>query len=832
MSLHHWSDDRQLRGMQTSSPSPPPTRRPNPPLQVSRSMSSLLIPDACFQRPWRSGATPNNRTAGKSVGSPRTEKTSKGSRPCKQPGAGGLRLTPVSRFFQRFISELAPDGIVATVVAGLVALILVVVESLSYAALIFSGPLSPQIDVGIAITLNTAVVVGLMTAIFGSYPGTIALSQNKIAALLAFVAAALMSSMATSVPSEKAALTVAAAIFISTVITGAVLAILGAFGLGALVRFIPYPVICGFLASVGWLLCLGALKTLVGFAVTAASLQALFELRVMAHWVPGAAFALVAVIVTHRIKHYAVMPLLILATVCCFYLVLLSSGSSVGEAKHGGWLVRIGSTASLFKVLTFKAASEADLGLVALQAGSIATIMVVAAVALLLNSSALELAAGHDIDLNRELKVSGIANVLAGLGGGMIGFASVNISKFVLTTGVRGRLVGLMCALGCAAVLLGGARVIGLVPELLIGGLLLYIGLEFLYEWLYRPAWDFNLGDSAIVVIILTIVSLVGLIQGIIVGIVTAIVIFAVKYSGLNVLKLDTTIAEFRSTVQRTEQERALLEREGHRAQILQLRDFVFFGSANKLLMRIRDRMSDHEVGGRYLVMDFRFVTGVDVSAIVSFVRLGQLARNANTTIILTQVPQAVFDQMEKGGLFAKNAAVWKLLPSLDLGVEWCEDQLLGNAGRRPEAALSLRRFLRDNGFSAQDAADLDAYVVRSRHTIGDKLIRQSELSDSLYFLESGVAAVQVNLDNSSSFRVAKLGAGSFVGEIGFCLQTPRTADVIIEEDATICCLSRSSADSLQQKAPQLASNFHHVLIYLLANRLVVTDRMLKAQFN
>ena len=159
---------------------------------------------------------------------------------------------------------------------------------------------------------------------------------------------------------------------------------------------------------------------------------------------------------------------------------------------------------------------------------------------------------------------------------------------------------------------------IGLVPELLIGGLLLYIGLEFLYEWLYRPAQNFNLGDLAIVVIILTIVSLVGLIQGIIVGIVTAIVIFAVKYSGLNVLKLDTTIAEFRSTVQRTEQELALLEREGHRAQILQLRDFVFFGSANKLLMRIRDRMTDHEVGGRYLVMDFRFVTGIDVSAIIS----------------------------------------------------------------------------------------------------------------------------------------------------------------------------------------------------------------------
>ena len=797
-------------------------------------MTSLSIPAASFQRPWRSGTGPNTATTGKFASSPPAEKAAKGLRlrPGEQSCHGSLRLTPTPGFFERFVSELAPDGIVATVITGLVALMLVVVESLSYAALIFSGPLSPYIDLGIAITLNTAVVVGLMTAVFGSYPGTIAFSQNKIAALLAFMAPALMGSMVKSVPGETAALTVAAAIFISTVITGAVLAGLGALRLGALVRFIPYPVICGFLASVGWLLCLGALKTLAGFAVTAASLSALFELRVMAHWVPGAAFALAALVVMHRIKHYAAMPLLMLATVCCFYLVLLSSGMSVGKAQHSGWLVDIGSTANFLKVLTFKAASEADLGLIALQAGSIATVIVVTAVALLLNSSALELAAGREIDLNRELKVSGIANVLAGLSGGMVGFASVNISKFVLNIGVRGRLVGLMCALGCSAILVAGARVIGFVPELLIGGLLLYIGLEFVYEWLYRPAREFHLGDLAIIIIILTMVSLVGLIQGIIVGIVSSIVIFTVKYSGLNVVKLDTTIAEFRSNVQRTEKERALLDQEGHKAQIFQLRDFLFFGSANKLLTRIRERMSDHKVGGRYLVMDFRFVTGIDLSAIISFVRLGQLARNTNTTIILTQLPRPVFDQMEKGGLFAKNKAVWELRPSLDLGIEWCEDQLLGRAGSLAEAALSLPHFLRNNGFSAQDAVALDAHFVRSRYAIGDKLIRQGELSNALYFLESGMVAVQVNLENRSWYRVAKLGAGSFVGEIGFYLQTPRTADVVVEEDATICCLSRSNADSLKRKAPQLASRLHEVLTNLLANRLVLTDRILKTLIN
>jgi sulfate permease, SulP family len=54
-----------------------------------------------------------------------------------------------------------------------------------YAALIFSGPLAPYIGMGIAITLTSAVVCGLIAAVFSSYPGVVAFSQNKIAAIFA-----------------------------------------------------------------------------------------------------------------------------------------------------------------------------------------------------------------------------------------------------------------------------------------------------------------------------------------------------------------------------------------------------------------------------------------------------------------------------------------------------------------------------------------------------------------------------------------------------------------------------------------------------------------------
>jgi MFS superfamily sulfate permease-like transporter len=198
-----------------------------------------------------------------------------------QPLKDAFPVAPAARSFGRFVGELAFDGAVATVAAGLVALIMVLVESLSYAAPIFSGPLSPYMGIGVDITLTMAVVMGTMTVVFGSYSRMVAFAQNKIAALLGFMSAALVSAVAASMPGKQAALTVATTIFMTTVITGTALAGLGAFKLGALVRFTPYPLICGFLASVGWLLCLGALKTLVGFAVTPASLPALFRLGIL-----------------------------------------------------------------------------------------------------------------------------------------------------------------------------------------------------------------------------------------------------------------------------------------------------------------------------------------------------------------------------------------------------------------------------------------------------------------------------------------------------------------------------------------------------------------------
>jgi SulP family sulfate permease len=752
----------------------------------------------------------------------------------KYIGALGGATAATASLWSKFKTEFAPDGIVPSVTAGAVALMLVVIESVAYAALIFSGPLAPYIGTGIAIALTSAVVCGLIAAVFSSYPGVVAFSQNKIAAIFALIAATTFELITPPVPAEIAMFSAAAAIFISTIITGAVLATLGTFKLGIFIRYIPYPVICGFLAAVGWLLLLGSIRTMTGAAVTFATAPELFKPDRIMHWLPGLAFALAALVLLSQIKHYAVMPVLIVASTLIFYAAFFASGMSLEEARHGGWLVHTATTDGQFHMITFEAFAQAHWKPIIAQIGGLATVVLVTAVALLLNSSALELAAEQEMDLDHELKIIGVANIASGLVGGMVGFTSINISKFVLRMGVKGRLVGLFCALGCAAVLIFGTAAINYVPVPLVGGLLLFIGIEFLIEWIYKPARELPRIDFVIVAIILAIVGVFGFIEGIMVGMVLAIIFFAIKYSSVSAIKQAFSVADEHSNVDRPPDQKKVLEQQGGMIQVFRLNGFIFFGSANTVLGCVRQRINDRsQIPLRYLVFDFHAVTGIDSSAVISLIKLAQLARKSGIIVVLTEVSGIATRQMKKGGLHELNQGTWRTFPSLDHGLEWCEDQLLGieNAGRSVEKR-TIQDYLEELFPGVIEYTLLAKYLTRLEIPAGHILIKQGQPSDALYLLESGLVTVIFNLEGGGAFRVRKMGPGTIIGELGLYLNSPRTADVITEEPSVIYCLSRENMKLMNMNEPKIAAAFHDFMVRLLADRLVRTDRILKTLLN
>jgi SulP family sulfate permease len=207
----------------------------------------------------------------------------------------------------------------------------------SFANLIFAGPLHPFVTQGIWMGLFTALVVGVIVALASSYPGVIAIPQDRVAPIFGLMAANMTAQMASASIQEKA-FAVIAGIAIVSLVTGSCLFLLGHLRLGNLIRYIPYPVIGGFLAGSGWLLVRGAIRIMTGTSLTFAGVPSFFRPEVLAHWLPGVLFGSVLFFSFRRLRHPLTLPVMLFGLIGAFWLFLFLSKTSLAVARQHGWL--------------------------------------------------------------------------------------------------------------------------------------------------------------------------------------------------------------------------------------------------------------------------------------------------------------------------------------------------------------------------------------------------------------------------------------------------------------------------------------------------------------
>jgi sulfate permease, SulP family len=152
----------------------------------------------------------------------------------------------------------------------------------------------------------------------------------------------------------------------------------------------------------------------------------------------------------------------------------------------------------------------------------------ISVIALLLNTSSLELLTRRDIRLDQELKVTGAANLISGLAGGLIGYHAMSVSSLSHALGKGCRLPGLLVALMIVCTLLAGTALLSHIPRLLLGGLLIYIGLAMLHEWLLQAWSRFSKADYAVVLAIFGITVSTDFLWGIGLGTVMTMLLFLV----------------------------------------------------------------------------------------------------------------------------------------------------------------------------------------------------------------------------------------------------------------------------------------------------------------
>jgi SulP family sulfate permease len=502
------------------------------------------------------------------------------------------------------------------------------------------------------------------------------------------------------------------------------------------------------------------------------------------------------------------MPLTLLVCAASFFIFLSLADIPLEQARAAGWLLGpFPDSRQLWQPLTPAMLPQIHWAAIAHQTGSLLTVMFVSLLSLLLSNSSIELVVGRDLNLSSEMKAVGWANLASGLSGGMAGNQALPSTLLVHDIGGSYRLTGLIAIIPSVAVLALGSSFLSYLPKALLGSLLLYLGLSLLWQWLYQAYFKLPLSDYLTVWVTLILIDAVGFLQGIAVGFVITVVLFMVRYSQVDVAKQVFSGTTSRSNVERSPAEEALLTQKGSQIYALELQGFLFFGTANYLLNKVRDRTlaatpaaekpANHRPTEplRYVVIDFRQVSGLDSSAVLTFNKMLKLANKHDFILVLTNLLPEFAASLERGQGLDLGSQRCQVFPDLDRGLEWCEGLILGQVScqiaKPDDSAPTLANHLTRQFLTVDQARQFITYLEPHHLPAGYSIFKPGEQRPELYFIESGQVSVLLELDDGRTKRLQTCLAGHILGEMRFFDKTPLSSSVVTDTPSQVYALSR-----------------------------------------
>ncbi|MEQ8407658.1 MAG: SulP family inorganic anion transporter [Gammaproteobacteria bacterium] len=715
----------------------------------------------------------------------------------------------------------------ANILSGSLIALVNISVAVSVAALLFAQ-VDPRLMVpGIAVLLVGTLITGLGGTLFSDFKSIICSPRNGLVPVFAVMVGSIYSSFGSQY-SLGAEATIIMAIMVTTVITGLFLLLIGRMKLGNLVRYIPYPVTGGFFAGIGYIFVQGGMTVASGSEPT---LFSVFDTEFIQLIAPAMLLAFCLIIGKLFGDNHLSVPGILLFAIVIFYAVLALSGVSREEAAASGLLPSIESTGNLFPVFHLDYLEAVSWIAISDQLGGIVVVALLCAMMLLLDVSGIELIARRDLKPDHELQVMGVTNIVNSLFGGFPGVHDASDTALVERLGGKDRLTGFVyCALVLAAIL-AGAEFMELVPTFILGGLLIYVGLEFLIDWIWKSRNELPLSDYVVVVLILIVIIFSDILQGVTFGFFVAVILFVINYSQLSVIKIETNGSDHASNVDRDLETRELLNQEGKRILILMLQGFIFFGTADKLISAIRQRMDNREEGRfDFLVLDFHHVSQLDTSAIVSFAKLAQLSDQKNFHILISGADEQSIKQLVRHGFFTLGTQPQERIykDHIDTAVDWCERRILVDMSRSDEDyTLELRDVISRIAYAEEDIDALMNFFVVENRSEGEYLFREGDKGESLYFVGSGTVVVVMQLPQHSERILRKFKAGAILGEMAIYTGENRTASVRIEKDATLFRLDQSALDTMARKYPASTSALHTYIVRIMSERLGRANRNL-----
>ncbi|MBI3903399.1 MAG: SLC26A/SulP transporter family protein [Nitrosomonadales bacterium] len=711
---------------------------------------------------------------------------------------------------------------------GLAGMLVALPAAIAFGVTVYSSISPNYAAAGALAGIIGAAIIGLVASTLGG-------TDRLISAPCAPAAAVLSAFAIELVKQGIAPDTIVLLLVMLGVLTGIVQMLLGFVGVGRLIKYVPYPVVSGYLSGVGLII----IGSQIPKFVAAPNNTGLFD-ALLSPWLwdwraltVGCATVLVAIAAPRLTQKIPGTILGILAGITTYFAIasqdatLLSVTANplvVGElgVAPTGYLASISNR--------WHEIGGLQLAQVASLFGSALTLAALLSIDTLKTCVIVDQLTRSRHESNRELVAQGAANVASAVVGGIPGAGTMGATMININSGAMTRASGVMEGLFSLLAALILSAFVAWIPVSALAGILIVIGFRMIdREPLHFIESRATVFDFAVVATVVVVALTVGLIAASAAGVAMAIFLFLREQIGGSVVRHKIYVNQMSSTSYRPEAEMRIIEQKGDQAVIFELQGSLFFGTTQQLYTDL-----EHELATRsYIILDLKRVQSVDVTAAHLLLNVRNVLQERGATLLLSSVRERLpngrnlrefLEQME---IVQEEDETVRVFPELDNAIEWVEDRILGELESAPkeQTPIQLQEMDLFSHHKDETLKELEARMEQRFYKTGETIYARGEEGKAIYWVRRGAIRIFAPLGAGRSRHIATYGRGDFFGGLAFLDGGARSDDAVAATDTEVYVLTRETFDQLSEEHKKLAFNLINAIARTLAIRLRHADK-------
>lgn len=713
---------------------------------------------------------------------------------------------------------------------GLTAMLVALPSAVAFGILIYTALGPEYTGEGAMAGILGAAALGLVTPFIGRTKGLISAPCAPAAAVLSALALEL------AAESGKNGLEPAAipALLALTALAAAVLQVFyGVIGGGRLIKFIPYPVVSGYLSGVGVLIALGQFPKLLGLPKGVSFFEGLTSPALWC-WQTltiGIVTMAVMAIAPRLTKKVPAAILGLLGGVCSYFLLAAFSPGMLSLEGNALVIGPIQPSVSFLDAAMGRAVSVVNIGFASLRHILIPamTLSVLLSIDTLKTCVVLDALTRNRHNSNRELIGQGVGNAAAFLAGGMPGAGTMGPTLVNVTSGGKTAASGAIEGGFVVLALLFLGRFIAWLPIGALAGILLLIAWRMIDKSMLRLLRYRNGRlDFAVIMGVILVAVFVDLIAASGVGVLLAILLFIRDQMRGSVIRRKIYMNHISSKTRRLSAEREILNSQGEQGVFCELQGNLFFGTTDQLFSQLEPDLRTK----RFILLDMRRVQSLDFTAAHLLEQMQAQLSERGGRLLFSGMPSAVLDQRDfehdlvRVGAVRESGGVM-ISDTLDGALEWIEERIIESAGAKrwnEEELLGVKEIDLFREFDQNTIAGLAACMRELCIPKGQKVFSCGEQSDEVFFVRRGQVQAMLPLKGGKRHHLATFGQGDFFGELSFLDRGARSADVEAKSTADLYALSRARFDEQAAKSDRLGTVVFSRLALAIGDRLRQAD--------